>query len=173
MIARWIGRNVYVEISNEACEALSSFTLMWHFVERKFKDNRIIGREKSLAYKPINKYLIRRSRRIIDNVHLRRSSEYFQARYSPGGAGQFAALGHHNDQERECGVAVERMLQGDRTTEEHARCVAYICWRIRNNIFHGNKNFNEIATQADLIKAAAEGLQGIAIALGLARDFED
>lgn len=172
MIPRWIGRNVNVEISNEACEALSSFTLMWHFVERKFKERRIINNDETLNYWCMQRIIFSLQTRILCNAHLETSSRYFQRRYAAGGEGNFDGLSHR-DFEIETARRISLMLQRPRTVAEHARCVAYICWRMRNNIFHGNKNFNEIATQADLINAAAEGLQGIAIALGLARDFED
>ena len=122
----------------------------------------------SLKYRPIKPGAAHDETRIAFFL----TSRYFQRRYAAGGEGNFDGLSHR-DFEIETARRISLMLQRPRTVAEHARCVAYICWRMRNNIFHGNKNFNEIATQADLINAAAEGLQGIAIALGLARDFED
>ena len=49
--------------------------------------------------------------------------------------------------------------------------IAFICSRIRNNLFHGAKDLSMIAEQEDVLINATVGMKGLAIVFNVAEDL--
>lgn len=149
----WIAQNAYggIELSDEAREAVSSFTTMWNFFESTICNNRasIAAFERACEWFEPD----RTSPQTIET--LEECLSFWKFRYrSPEGFGhRFDALYFRPNDRRSY---VESILEGQETnTKGKLLALMIIIYRLRNNLFHGIKTLEMLNDQVhNLINAS-------------------
>ncbi|NDV24706.1 hypothetical protein [Desulfovibrio sp. JC022] len=171
MIADWIADNLSLEYESTDFIAVSEFVLAWAFAERKIIST-LNNNTGSLGC-PVFRNILERNNNYRLNRHLNFAYIFFKNRYeSRQGQTKFNNLNFRRT-ERDCRLQSFQAIRANNATDiSKLKCVAYISSRIRNNLFHGNKNLGSLIQQQELIHAATQGIVGITISFNLAEDSE-
>ncbi|WP_147819997.1 hypothetical protein [Salidesulfovibrio onnuriiensis] len=167
MIARWIAQNEGFDNPNQDFSYVSDFVLMWSYAENKIV-NRFGDNGDSLGCKAFDRYM--KEFAVSSNEYVDKAYRFYAQRYSgEDGARYFDGLfqmGHERRFEEETIHIIEN-INADETAR--VKAVAFICSRIRNNLFHGAKDLPMIAAQEDVLRNATVGMKGLAIAFHVAQ----
>lgn len=167
MIARWIARNEGFNDPDQDFSYVSDFVLMWSYVEKKIVDG-FGNNGDSLGCWAFDRYM--NELIMSSNEHIDESYRFYARRYSRGdGVRFFNGLFQRRRErqfKRETFLTIRSREVGEK---DRVRAVAFICSRIRNNLFHGAKDLPMIAEQEDVLRNASVGLKGLAIAFNIAQ----
>ncbi len=150
---------------------VSDFLFMWGFLERKLT-KRYEQHGKSLSIRFFNS-VVDNDIEENSNDKIEKAFEFYKERYGKDNAEalrirlRFRETGSEKDAPQLCINSFENKSP---SPSEKFHCVAFIATRIRNNLFHGTKELQEINEIQDLLEMTTSGLQGIAIACDLASD---
>lgn len=161
--AKWIAQHTYdgVEISKEAKAIISSFALMWNLFEIALCDK----------FANVDK-LVRLVERLepatVDTdvqEAIRECVHYWRTRYFGGGQVGVSLDGlHFRDRDRR--DVVETVLQQQESSlEQELLACLLIIHRLRNNLFHGLKEFSRLNLQVENLDYACRGLAAALMAI--------
>lgn len=178
MVARWIAHNEGYDAPEQNLDYVRDFTLIWSYVEHQIiqRYEAVIPRNRQGM--PLNLGCYTFSQIFEQNhpelnEHVEDAYSFFKDRYA-GAEGNRYYQGLFQLPREENYHDLTQQILNDENASEHDRikALSFICSRIRNNLFHGAKDLPQIAEQKDVIDNATSGLQGIAVALNVARDIE-
>ncbi|CCO22279.1 hypothetical protein [Maridesulfovibrio hydrothermalis] len=172
MVVEWICQNEnynYQDYENHDFTEVCNFLLMWSYIEHKL----ISSTDQSNDHPISLSNAIFESK--IDNIptadsnsHVDHAYNFFVERYtSDPPKGNLESLKFQRRHELNF---VKRELQRNTNSKNKLKCVAFICTRLRNNLFHGAKQLPNIIEQGALFKHATIGLKGVTIALKVCLD---
>jgi hypothetical protein len=168
MIAKWIAQNEGFNDPDQDFSYVSDFVLMWSYVEKKIVDE-CGNNGDSLGCWAFDRYtneLIVTSNELVDE-----SYRFYARRYSHGdGVRYFNGLFQRGREQRFKTETFQTIRRHDVNEQSRVRALAFICSRIRNNLFHGAKDLPMIAEQEDVLRSATVGLKGLAIAFNVAQE---
>lgn len=149
----WISNNIEGTntLTSEVCGLVSDFALMWSLFEASEIDDAgnftdtipVIARRLSLSPEVADSLLtFWRDRYLNDDTGHNRVDFLFN---------------HHDSDHRE---SVVRVLQNvESSPEEKTICIIRIIYRLRNNLFHGNKSLMLLGRQTENLSHAVSSLQ--------------
>jgi len=145
----WINRRFDVNLNAEQLDVIKDFTLLWNIYENRIFDTHFSIDE--LERK------VRNSRFEIDEFEA--ILTYFQNRYVDG-LSTNDRFGYLNFRRNDRQDLVEGVLLGN-VTDNANKIIALgiIVYRLRNNLFHGVKNFEHLNGQVDNFTNANEYLK--------------
>lgn len=176
MVAEWIAHNEDRQVP-ENLDHVRDFTLMWSYAEGKIIQHyqEVIPRRRpydvpSLGCGAFN--LVITEDYANTNDHIESAYSFFKRRYiAEGGEIKLRELFNGRDQDyRRTTIATLR--ENETADLDKIKALSFICSRIRNNLFHGTKNFREIVNEPEVIVNATVGIKGLAIVLAVAHDPE-
>ncbi|PTB95697.1 hypothetical protein C9994_10635 [Marivirga lumbricoides] len=137
MILDWINRNYGISLSEAEVTPIMEFTLLWNVFE-----NRIFSTD----------FTIVKLEDWINNNHLdlnpiHDNYLYFQSRYinPDDGIRRFNVLFPNNRNEKETIYSI--LISNNSSEKEKLYALGVIAYRLRNNLFHGNKTIEELPWQ--------------------------
>jgi len=136
--------------------------LLWAYTEHKLISKEDQNNGVSLNIRIFDNAIDGLRPPIIIPPELGTSYTYFKNRYvSRNAVADLRNLHLSNSNRR----FVREALENGRNAQVKFKAVAYICTRLRNNLFHGRKELPHIVAQGELFAAASTGLKGLLTAL--------
>lgn len=166
----WVAANLEMAVDGVDFRHVVDFTIVWSFFERRVVAAYYEQNESLSAFKLKNLIEERRGA-AYGNQYLCDAFDHFMRRYTgDDGHARFDGLGAHTRNERLLKDFVwECFVRGDNSDINRAKCVAFVCCRVRNNLFHGVKDLGAIREQREFLQHAMRGIQGLALAFEVAR----
>jgi len=174
MIAEWIARNEGFNpdpVTLHNFTPVSDFVLAWSYAEFLIiKEYRNCNG--SLGCSVFNSVLIEIQNNVSLNNYVTNSYAFFANRYT-GSEGRrlFEGLNFRRGETYHEEYCLNTISAGHPSDFDMIKCCAFICSRIRNNLFHGAKDMRMVMEQSDLLDAATTGIKGLSVSLSVARDL--
>lgn len=161
MILEWIMEREGHAPANVDLQGLIDFTLAWGYVESKVMPN--VTGYRSLGADVFSSVIEIDAPFEVNQWILAAYDEY-RGRYhiQRGGRSRLAGLFLSRQLQREVASTFRNRAP---LPQFKARTVGFIVSRLRNNLFHGTKDFHAIINQQGLLTASAKGLWGLLVGL--------
>lgn len=131
------------------------FTLLWNIFERD-----VCGNDYSLK-----KAFAHISASCLDPTLFSSHLDFFQRRYERRKdivhlKGELLSSIRKPSKDDECGIKLlHEVLFGEHHPENLVKALIFVCYRIRNNLFHGEKRHSDLSAQRDLFNTVNSVLQ--------------
>ena len=142
---QWLENNrYYLTIEEKKLKSIFYFSLVWNIFEKECcQKNASIGNHPKKLAEKINS--------IIDSNLLNEIFQYFKNRYIGNGDANDIFnrfdFGREPASETYKQFVKDKLLSPEPTNEEKLQSLLYIAFRLRNNLFHGIKNVEELYKQ--------------------------
>lgn len=149
----WLNANIAdaAYLDENALVALRNFTLMWNLFEGLLCNTKatVSTFDRLVKELPSNSHQI---------SSLNTAFAYYRQRYTHNGCtnARFDQLHFRSNDKKE--IVAATLLSENPTMQELGFALLVIIYRLRNNLFHGLKSFDQLNDQAENLNRAAEGL---------------
>jgi len=165
MVPIWILEREGIAPDDRGLQGLVDFTLAWGYAESKIVPI-IDPPQRSLNLQGFSS-VIPQGNFFETNQWIESTFAEYRDRYflSEGASNRFAGLRFAERDDDFKNEVSATFADQNPSSQLQARTVGFIAYRLRNNLFHGNKSLRTILDQQGLLAASAEGLRGLLVGL--------
>lgn len=164
MVPEWILEREGIAPHDGGLQGLVDFTLAWGYAESKIVP--IVNPPQRSLNLLCFSNVIPKDVFFETNQWIERTYNFYYERYYDDGVeGRFEGLRFAGGDAAFRDEVRETFADPNPLPQLQARTVGFIAYRLRNNLFHGNKSLRTILEQQGLLAASAEGLRGLLVGL--------